>query len=232
MNSLGHIIWDFDGTLGHRTGMWSGTLLEVLHANGHSARVTADDLRPFLATGFRWHSAHSENAPNTPPDRWWSELEPVFQRAFHEGAGVPRAESQRLAEEVRSRYVDVTKWMLFLETRQALDSLTADGWQHVLLTNHVPEFPSILESLGIRECFATVFNSAETGIEKPHVKAFENVRSSLMGTGQLWMIGDSFTADVQGAEAVGIPGILVRKPHPSAKRYAGDLNGVKSILDG
>jgi len=232
MSNHRYIIWDFDGTLGERTGMWSGTLLEVLHANGHGKQLAAKDLRPFLAAGFRWHNAHSTNPPRTSPDLWWSELEPIFQRAFLEGAKVPLAESQHLAREVRRKYVDPAKWTLFSDASQTLGTLAEDGWQHILLTNHVPELTSLLAALSIHRYFTAVFNSADTGIEKPHVQAFENVRSSLTGHPTLWMIGDSFTADVEGAESAGIPAILVRRRHPSAKRYAEDLHGVRSILDG
>ena len=101
----------------------------------------------------------------------------------------------------------------------------------MLLSNHVPELGTILQALEIHQHFVAVFNSAETGIEKPHPEAFENVRMSLPLGAKLWMIGDSFTADINGAEAVGIPAILVRKPHPSATRYAEDLRGIVPILE-
>ena len=61
---------------------------------------------------------------------------------------------------------------------------------------------------------AAIFNSAQTGYEKPHPQAFRNVLAWLPEPEAVWMIGDNYTADVLGAQAVGLPGILVRETHP------------------
>ena len=101
MSNNRYIIWDFDGTLGQRTGMWSGALLEILRSNGIASQVTVNDLRPFLAEGFRWHNAHVKNLPGMSAEEWWNELDPIFERAFHEGAGVGETDARRMAKEVR-----------------------------------------------------------------------------------------------------------------------------------
>jgi ribonucleotide monophosphatase NagD (HAD superfamily) len=44
------------------------------------------------------------------------------------------------------------------------------------------------------------------------------------------MVGDNVVADVLGAEAAGIPAILVRRPDPRAARYAESLDGVQQFL--
>jgi ribonucleotide monophosphatase NagD (HAD superfamily) len=44
------------------------------------------------------------------------------------------------------------------------------------------------------------------------------------------MVGDNVVADVLGAEAVGIPAVLVRRPGPRAVRYADTLAGVEEFL--
>jgi FMN phosphatase YigB (HAD superfamily) len=44
------------------------------------------------------------------------------------------------------------------------------------------------------------------------------------------MIGDNVVADVLGAEAVGIPAILVRRPDPRARLYCDSLAGVEELL--
>jgi ribonucleotide monophosphatase NagD (HAD superfamily) len=46
------------------------------------------------------------------------------------------------------------------------------------------------------------------------------------------MVGDNVVADVLGAEAVGVPAILVRRPDPRAERYADTLAGVERFLVG
>ena len=44
------------------------------------------------------------------------------------------------------------------------------------------------------------------------------------------MIGDSLTADVQGAQRLGIPAILVRKREDGATHYCDSLAGIQSVL--
>jgi FMN phosphatase YigB (HAD superfamily) len=44
------------------------------------------------------------------------------------------------------------------------------------------------------------------------------------------MIGDNVVADVLGAEALGIPAVLVRRPDSRAARYADTLAGVDEFL--
>jgi len=47
----------------------------------------------------------------------------------------------------------------------------------------------------------------------------------------VWMIGDNPVADVAGAEAVGIPAILVRTRSDGAARSAPDLAAAAALLD-
>jgi putative hydrolase of the HAD superfamily len=43
-----YLLWDFDGTLAYRHGMWSGTLVEILRQAMPACRATVDDIRPHL----------------------------------------------------------------------------------------------------------------------------------------------------------------------------------------
>ncbi len=47
---------------------------------------------------------------------------------------------------------------------------------------------------------------------------------------EAWMIGDNVLADVLGAEELGLPAVLVRRPDPRATRYADSLAGVDPFL--
>ena len=47
---------------------------------------------------------------------------------------------------------------------------------------------------------------------------------------QVWMVGDNVVADVLGAEALGVPAVLVRRPDPRAARYADSLADVPAFL--
>jgi len=98
----------------------------------------------------------------------------------------------------------------------------------VLLSNHVPELPAITAHLGLSQRFSAWFNSGQTGIEKPNPRAFRQVQDWAGPGAQLVMVGDSYTADIQGAAEVDIQGILVHKSHPQAPIYCENL---KDLLD-
>ena len=129
-----------------------------------------------------------------------------------------------LAGRVRARYVDPTRvWELFPDTRPVLERLREDGWRHVVLSNHVPELPAIAAGLGLTPLVDHIVSSAATGYEKPHPEAFRLALELCGNPEEVWMVGDNPRADVAGAEAVGIPAVLVRTQHEPAKRIAADL---------
>ncbi len=234
------LIWDFDGTLGYREsgawagGAWTAALLEVLEAHAPERDVTQEALCPYTRTGFRWHRPATHHAPvadasGGQADAWWAELEPVFARAYA-GVGLPGAEAWALARRVRSTYVDLRRWHRYDDVAPMLARLAAAGWTHVMLTNHVPELSAIVGALSLTDRFARIFNSARTGYEKPNPRAFELVLEAFPEAGACWMVGDSYQADVLGAQAVGLPAVLVRRPHPEARHYAETLPALLAIL--
>lgn len=226
--ALNILIWDFDGTLARRIGEWSGALKEVLALEGIDCH--RDQLRPHLQSGFPWHSPKVRRSPGESADEWWDRLEPVFAQAFEHGTGVEYATARQLATRVRAVYLTSDRWELFDDSADMLELLKKSGWQHVLLSNHVPELNDILRSLGIASHFTRIFNSAETGIEKPNPEAYRNLLSAFPTARKIWMIGDSMNADVLGAEAEGIPAILVRSSHASATRSCRSLRELSEWL--
>jgi FMN phosphatase YigB (HAD superfamily) len=105
------------------------------------------------------------------------------------------------------------------------------GWTHLVLSNHVPELPGILHNLGLDGHLHQIFNSAESGYEKPHPRAFDAVLGAVAGAEAAWMVGDNLESDVRGAEAVGLPAILVRGPKRDAQYHCEDLHGAAGIVE-
>jgi putative hydrolase of the HAD superfamily len=225
------LIWDFDGTLGHRRGEtgWSKLLAEALDAEEPGHGHLPDTFRPHLRDGFPWHTPEVVHPELCEPEAWWASVRPVLGRAY-EAAGYERARALELADAARRLYVDPTVgWALFEDTLPVLERLSQAGWTHAILSNHVPELRGIVAGLGLDEIVAFLSCSAETGYEKPHSQAFASVLDPL-NPDEAWMIGDNVVADVLGAEAVGIPAVLVRRPDPRARRYADSLAGVETFL--
>lgn len=224
-----YLLWDFDGTLGYRVGMWSQAVLDVLHMEMPDFACTVDQIRPHLRTGFPWHSHEQVRENPLTPEQWWHTLSPVFEQAYC-AIGVETVQARRLSTQVRSAYTDLQFWHVFDDTFLALEQLSGAGWKHTILSNHVPELSSILHYLRLDTLIEQVFNSAETGYEKPHPLAFHSALEKLNDRTMVWMVGDSVHADIAGANAAGIPAILVHSSHEKAQYVAPDLTAVVSLL--
>jgi len=224
------LIWDFDGTLGYRRGGWTAALVDIIRLEVPACEATAEHVRSHLQAGFPWHTPERPHPAITSAEAWWDALDAVFERAF-QALGIEVQRAQRMAKQVRQIYPDPVHWRLFKDTLPGLEQLSAEGWSHVMLSNHVPELRTILRQLHLEGCFAAIFNSAETGYEKPHPQAFRQVLASLGSPARIWMIGDGMTADIAGAEAVGIPGILVRRHHPQATYRCQELSQISAIVN-
>lgn len=229
MQSDKAILWDFDGTLGHRPGMWRAALVEALVEYDPGCAITAEAVRAVLRDEFPWHRSHLAHHHITTPEAWWAEVEQLFIRTYRAlGYAMPLAE--HLASVAHEKYLDVRGWLIYEDALPALQRLAAEGWRQAILSNHVPELARIVDHLGLSPYLEVVISSALRGYEKPHPGAFFNARARLDHPKVLYMIGDNIEADVLGAEAVGIPAILVRNPDSRAARFCPDLSSVPAML--
>lgn len=227
-----YIIWDFDGTLAQRPGMWSQCIADLVNSEFCSLQVLREQISPFLATGFPWHAPDRTHPHLSVPDVWWSEIQDVLVRAITLGADVDAAKARLIGAKVRAAYLDPAAWRVFEDTRPALEGLAADGWNHLILSNHVPELEELVGALVLRPFFRAVLSSAKTGFEKPHPGAFGAALSLIPPEARTVVVGDSFSADFLGARAVGLDAILVRAPHAGCDSYEPDLLGVVARLGG
>lgn len=208
--SDGVVMWDFDGTLATRPGLWSTCVLEVLdeHVPGHAA--SRDAVRAALRDGFPWHRADEPHLELCEADAWWAALDPLLGGAFSL-AGVDAGRHVDLARAFRTRFVDGSVgWEVFEDTIPALRATAAAGWRNVILSNHVPELAALVGTLGLSDLVEHVFTSAVIGYDKPHPEAFRHALRKCGDPVRRWMVGDNPVADVAGAQALGIPAVLIR----------------------
>ncbi len=165
------ILWDFDGTLAYREGLWSGCLAEVIADVAPDLGLTRDDVRPFLQKGFPWDRADEPHLELCDPEAWWAPMEDLLA-GVAVSLGVPEDRARECAHQTRLRYIDGTGFRLFDDVVPVLSSLRDEGWSHVILSNHVPELEAIVEAVRLRSLVTKVFTSALTGYEKPHPEAF------------------------------------------------------------
>lgn len=223
------ILWDFDGTLAYRKDMWSGALLGVLDQEEPGHDITMDDLRKGIRDGFPWHRPERPHPELSDPKAWWEAIESLMASGY-QSAGIEPARAAKFARLAHLRYADPAGYTLFDDTLPVLNRLAERDWKHVILSNHVPELQAIVNGIGLGGVISRVVTSALIGFEKPHAGAFDAALRAAGHPETRWMVGDNPDADVRGAEAMGIPAILVRTKQDTVERSAPDLHGVADIL--
>lgn len=218
------ILWDFEDTLAYRPGRWSQAVLDVLREHHAGCTVTLMDVQPFLDAGFPWHQPQLSHQEITTSEAWWAKIEALFKGAYM-GLGYASPLASQLAPLAHQRYIDASTWFLYDDVIMTLEALSGQGWKHVILSNQVPELPALVEALKLTPYVEAVFSSALSGYEKPHPQAFLQALAYLnYPITTTWMVGDNIEADILGAQAVGIPAILVHKEDVRAKYVFPDLS--------
>ncbi len=217
------VLWDFDGTLAYRPGLWSGCVIEVLDARDPGHGVAVEDVRAGLAGGFPWHRADQPHPHPGDAERWWEPVEELIADALAR-CGIERRECAELAREVRLRFIDpAVGWQLFDDALAALGTVGDAGWTNAILSNHVPELAGLVTGLGLDGHIDRVFTSALVGVDKPHPELFGHALAAYGKPREVWMVGDNPVADVAGAEAAGCRAILVRTSAEGVPRSADNL---------
>lgn len=224
-----YILWDFDGTLAYREGMWAGALRDAILVHLPNLDISLDMVRPYLHSGFPWHTPEVEHRNLTTAEAWWNELNPVFFRALT-GLGIDSGKSRSIVESVRSEYLRRDAWQVIDGAEDALKKLSDAGWKHAIVSNHVPELPGLAAALGLASYFERIFSSAQMGVEKPNPKFLESVLTSLGCSRETWMIGDSVRVDIAAARAAHLPSILIGSFDPFADRCASSMGEVAEIV--
>lgn len=223
------VLLDFDGTLAYREGLWSGCAIEVLdeHRPGHG--VDIELFRAGMHGSYPWNRHEEPHPELRDAELWWADMEGRLTVAF-ERAGVGE-DAPVLARALRRRFIDHrVGWSLFDDTIPALEKLRAAGWRTAVLSNHVPELGELVDGLGIGGLLDGVFSSALIGYEKPHREAFAYALEASGSPEEVWMVGDNPVADVAGAQALGIPAVLVRGSGAARLRAEGLLEAAAMII--
>ena len=207
------VFWDFDGTLAQRDGLFAGALIDALRSIAPSTDVPREELRPHLRAGFPWHAPDVITRPLS-PEHWWHRLHPVFARAYR-ACGVDDDLAAAAAVGVATQFYRPDAWELTPGASRALERVRDAGYANVILSNHGPELPALVDALGLR--VDLTITSAAAGIEKPHPAIFRHAIEATNAGTDTWMIGDNPVADVQGAESVGIRAILADGVYPDSR---------------
>jgi putative hydrolase of the HAD superfamily len=97
-----NILWDFDGTLAYRDGMWSGTLFSVLDKN-NIGNISLENIKPYLSAGFTWQNPKLSHEEIFKGQTWWKYYENYFGDIFTR-LGVHKELAIKLSKQIKTEY--------------------------------------------------------------------------------------------------------------------------------
>jgi putative hydrolase of the HAD superfamily len=179
-------------------------------AREHGKEVVAADLE----AGFRHYF------PATPPmafpeapaeqllaleQQWWHGL---VQSVFAALGPFPRFEEYFQA--LFTFFARTEAWQLYPETRSTLEALKDRGLVLGVISNFDSRLFALLEGLGIAAFFDPVVISTRAGAAKPKAAIFAQALAHHgLRAPEALHVGDSYDADVVGAQAAGLTPIFV-----------------------
>jgi putative hydrolase of the HAD superfamily len=139
--------------------------------------------------------------------KWWRDLvRDVFTR-FGE---FPQFEDYFV--EIFAFFRLAEAWDVFADVMPTLAALKSRGVRLGVISNFDARLYDVLDALRLRSYFDSIHISTEAGAAKPDPAIF---RAALADNGlqpaQALHVGDSFSADVQGAEAAGIKAVWLTR---------------------
>ncbi len=136
---------------------------------------------------------------------WWRKV--VIQTL-----GTEFAHFDQGFDELYGLFAQAIVWECYPEVIRVLESLTQQGVRLGVVSNFDARLIPLLAGLKLDHYFSVVVHSTQVGYAKPHPQIFQ-IALERMGTlpVQTLHIGDSWTEDVLGAQALGINALWLNR---------------------
>jgi putative hydrolase of the HAD superfamily len=101
-----------------------------------------------------------------------------------------------------------------------------------VISNSHRSLESFKEHFRLADVITTAVSSAEHGFMKPHRSIFESaLELSGVVAGESLMVGDSLKADIEGALAVGMGAVLLRRSGEVPPMIPADVAVIRSLAE-
>ncbi len=140
------------------------------------------------------------------------------------------------AGEIYREWAACHHFELYDDVRPALEALHARGLKLGLISNTHRSLEAFQSHFELDGLISVAVSSCEHGYNKPHPSIFRTaLRLMAVSSDEAVMVGDSFAHDIEGALAVGMRGVLLRRagasPDASLAARAGETPVVASLLE-
>ncbi|MFQ6057457.1 MAG: HAD family hydrolase [Anaerolineae bacterium] len=226
MNSIKGVIFDLGGTLIYFDADWDvvtpqGAADLAAFLTGHGLALDQDAFaRAFVEErGRASQRAEAEGVEYT--------ARMTLQRTLA-AFGHVEVDDSLLTQGVETFFgPEERHWQAYPDAVATLRRLCDAGYRLALVSNATddPLIQRLVDRLGFRPWLSPVVTSAAAGIRKPHPAIFTRVLEAwTLPPEACVMIGDNLQADIQGAQQVGMRGILVTMhEHPSNAQHGASI---------
>ncbi len=215
MSSLQAVFLDIGDTVMRPNPSWEHVYAAAFAEFG--VEVTPEQLLPALRKAYHHGGWGFEGGFEPTIETSFRRTVEIDQAAIVDlGLGpMPDAFFQRLSE----LFTLTSNWHVFPDAPGVLDGLHVRGLTVGAVSNWVWSLPELLHSLELMSKFDFIAVSSRIGFEKPHPAIFRwALEQADAAADAVIHVGDHLDADVRGAEAVGISGVLIDR----VGRYAPD----------
>lgn len=209
-------------------------LLAIVHQAGYTT-LTLDDvhaaMRAFWAESDQADATRSWSP--TPEDDQAFSLEIDRRICARLGVTDPAvvAAANRRAQEL---FNDLQTYTIYPDVFETLEALRRAVPRLGILSNWDWNLPELCQRLGLARYFDFIVTSARVGANKPNARIFHAaLAAGNAEPARMLHVGDNLAADVRGAQALGITGVLLDRhgtAQPDGYPAVRDLHEVLALL--
>ena len=228
------LFWDFHGTLTLHLHQWTDCAYQLIHDNFPQYNVTMEKVCEELdGQCLPWYTHADRDTRHllTEEDGWWkhcnAELLKMFMRC-----GLTQEEAESVYLKVREYLVAPENNPLYDDTKTVLETLSARGYKHYLISNNYPELDVLMDQLDLSKYFEGQVISGKIGFDKPRKEIFEYALNLAGNPENRYMIGDNLKDDIHGSKVCGFNTIFIDlRGNRSDDKCDHTVYEIKEILD-
>jgi HAD superfamily hydrolase (TIGR01509 family) len=195
-------------------------LRKLLAGHGHDISDEQVHKAWEVADGWFWDSYHRSGndtwGDDAKIDAAWREYHSLMLREL----GIADPDHQLIETILAAQYAPES-WELYPDVLPAVHELRGLGMRLGIVSDWGSNLLPIVGALGLGTELDFVIASGAVGLSKPDPALFRLAATRAgVPPREALMVGDSYRADIEGAEAAGMDAILIRRPEWSDRREA------------
>ena len=228
------LFWDFHGTLTFHLHQWTDCAYQLIHDNFPQYNVTMEKVCEELdGQCLPWytHADRDTRKLLESEDGWWKSCNEELLKMFMR-CGLTQQEAESIYLKVREYLTAPENNPLYEDTKLVLETLSARGYKHYLISNNFPELDVLMNQLGLTKYFEAQIISGKIGFDKPRKEIYEYAMKLAGNPEKRYMIGDNLKDDVHGSKACGFKTVFFDlRSNRSDDKCDHTIREIKEILD-